>query len=68
MVEILLILLLPLVLLPQIAGGILARNTGRNFWVWFGISFILPLISLIILVLLKDKRKKDDETKLPPFQ
>lgn len=62
MVEILLILMLPLILLPQIAAGILARQTGRKFWFWFWISFVIPFISLIILISLKDKTT---ETVLP---
>lgn len=47
--------MLPMILLPQIAAGILAKQTGRNFWFWFCISFFIPFISLIILLLLKDK-------------
>lgn len=61
MVEILLAALLPLILLPQIAAGILAKQTGRKFWFWFFISFLIPLISLIILALLKDKDKPVEE-------
>jgi len=55
MVEILLMLMLPMILLPQIAAGILAKQTGRDFWFWFCISFLIPFISLIVLLMLKDK-------------
>jgi hypothetical protein len=53
MVEILLVLLLPIILLPQIAAGLLARQLGRKFWFWFWISFVLPIVSLMILLMLK---------------
>jgi uncharacterized membrane protein YdjX (TVP38/TMEM64 family) len=55
MVELFLIILLPIFLLPQIAAGYLARQMGRKFWFWFWISFLLPMISLIILMFLEDK-------------
>jgi len=61
MVELLLLLLLPIILLPQIAAGMLAKQTGRKFWFWFGISFLLPMISIIILLCLKDKSKPNEE-------
>ena len=61
MVEILLICMLPIILMPQIAAGVLARQTGRKFWFWFWVSFFIPFISLIILISLKDK---SDDTKL----
>jgi len=54
MVEILLIFMLPVILMPQIAAGVLARQTGRKFWFWFWISFFIPFISLIILISMKD--------------
>jgi len=41
--------------MPQIAAGVLARQTGRKFWFWFWVSFFIPFISLIILISLKDK-------------
>jgi len=58
MVEILLLFMLPVILMPQIAAGILAKQTGRKFWFWFWISFFIPFISLIILVSLKDKSQE----------
>jgi len=44
-----------LLLSPQILAGFLAKRTGRNFWFWFFISFLIPVVSLVILILLKDK-------------
>ena len=38
----------------QWAAAILARQTGRSFWCWFGISFFLPIISMVILIGLWD--------------
>jgi MFS family permease len=56
MPEILLTLLvLGILLTPQLIAGFMARSMGRKFWFWFGISFILPVISIIILVFLEDK-------------
>lgn len=49
-------LMLPLVF-PVIAG-ILAKNSGRSFRFWFWISFLLPFISCIILLCLRDKSKE----------
>jgi hypothetical protein len=61
MVEVFLILMLPVILMPQLAAGYLARQLGRSYWLWFGISFVLPIFSLIILLMLKEKpdRKAD---------
>jgi hypothetical protein len=63
MIEILLALLLPIILLPQIAAGLLARQLGRKFWFWFLISFVLPIISLIVLLMLKDKRPTEQSSE-----
>jgi len=59
----LIVFVLGLLLSPQILAGLLARSMGRNAWFWFGISFIIPFISLFILVYLKDK-KPDKSYKL----
>ncbi len=48
-------LLFGLLFFPQTAAGILAKSRGRNFWFWFFISFLIPVISLVILLSLKDK-------------
>jgi hypothetical protein len=44
-----------IILSPQIIAGLLARSQGRKFWFWFLISFLLPVISIIILLNLEDK-------------
>jgi len=48
-------IVLGLLLSPQLLAGFLAKRTGRNFWFWFFISFLIPIISLIILIFLEDK-------------
>ncbi|TCD29492.1 hypothetical protein EZ456_00295 [Pedobacter psychrodurus] len=48
-------IVLGLLLSPQLLAGFLAKRTGRNFWFWFLISFLIPIISLIILIFLEDK-------------
>jgi hypothetical protein len=58
MVEFFLILMLPVLLLPQLSAGYLARQMGRSYWLWFGISFLLPIFSLAILLMLKDKQNE----------
>jgi MFS family permease len=48
-------IVLGLLLSPQLLAGFLAKRTGRNFWFWFFISFLIPIISLIVLIFLEDK-------------
>lgn len=48
-------LLLCVLLIPQIVAGILAKSMGRSFWFWFLISFLIPIISLVVLLFLDDK-------------
>lgn len=58
MAEILVIIIaVCLLVAPQIIAGMLARNIGRNFWFWFFISFLIPIISIIILLNLEDKNE-----------
>lgn len=45
----------------QTAAGILAKQLGRSFWLWFWIALFLPGISIGILVFLWDL---DDKEKL----
>ena len=53
------LLLLTVMLIPQIVAGIYAKSIGKNFWFWFFISFLIPIISLIILLFLdKDTGNK----------
>lgn len=44
-----------LLLAPQLIAGLLAKSQGRKFWFWFFISFLIPIISIIVLLSLKDK-------------
>jgi hypothetical protein len=46
----------------QFAAAILAKQLGKSFWRWFGISFFLPIISLILLVFLWDTNQQDSTT------
>ncbi|MNI27396.1 hypothetical protein D3C87_501840 [compost metagenome] len=55
---------LGLLLSPQLLAGFLAKRTGRKFWFWFFISFLIPVISLIILIFLEDKNPATTGYKL----
>lgn len=49
------ILLICVLLIPQTVAGVLAKSMGRSFWFWFFISFLIPIISLIVLLFMDDK-------------
>lgn len=49
------ILLICVLLIPQTVAGVLAFSMGRSFWFWFFISFLIPIISLIVLLFMDDK-------------
>jgi uncharacterized membrane protein len=53
------LLLLCVMLIPQFVAGVYAKSMGKNFWFWFFISFLIPIISLIVLLFL-DKDDKED--------
>lgn len=57
-------LVICLLLSPQLLAGFLAKRTGRNFWFWFFISFLIPIISIIILIFLEDKNPAVQSYKL----
>ena len=57
-------IVLCLLLSPQLLAGFLAKRTGRNFWFWFFISFLIPIISLLILIFLEDKNPETKGYKL----
>ncbi|WP_342332245.1 hypothetical protein [Pedobacter sp. FW305-3-2-15-E-R2A2] len=42
-------------MIPQTVAGILAKSMGRSFFFWFFISFLIPIVSLIVLLFLEDK-------------
>ena len=50
-------LLLLVLMIPQIVAAVLAKSMGRNPWFWFFISFLIPIISLIVLLFLDDKNE-----------
>lgn len=56
------LLLLCVLMIPQIVAGILAKSMGRRFWFWFFISFLMPIISLVVLLLLEDKNKGEKKS------
>ena len=39
-----------------IAGGVVGRMKGSSFWIWFGISAILPVLGLLAAVLYRSER------------
>lgn len=50
------ILLLCFMMIPQLVAGVYAHSIGKSFWFWFFISFLIPIISIIVLLFL-DKEK-----------
>ncbi len=71
------LLVLCFMLIPQLVAGVFAKNMGRSFWFWFFISFLIPIVSLIVLLFLDNKKqerqgyeladhvKKSDKPQLP---
>ncbi|RNL49737.1 hypothetical protein [Pedobacter jejuensis] len=57
-------IIISLLLSPQLLAGFLAKRTGRNFWFRFFISFLIPIISVIILIFLEDKNPQTESYKL----
>jgi len=53
------LLVLCFLLIPQTVAGIYAKSIGKSFWFWFFISFLIPIISLIVLLFL-DKGKNEE--------
>lgn len=53
------LLLLCVMLIPQFVAGIYAKSMGKNFWFWFFISFLIPIISLIVLLFLDNDTKEE---------
>lgn len=58
------LILLSVLLIPQLVAGIYAKSIGKSFWFWFFISFIIPVISLVVLLYLD----KDDKVKRTGYQ
>ncbi|MFN0291669.1 hypothetical protein [Pedobacter helvus] len=62
------ILLLCFLMIPQLVAGIYAHSIGKSFWFWFFISFLIPIISLIVLLLLDKKQSKGVTEKKAGYQ
>ncbi|MHA4895944.1 hypothetical protein ACXZ1K_14425 [Pedobacter sp. PWIIR3] len=56
------LILMCVLMIPQIVAGVLAKSMGKSFWFWFFISFLMPIISLVVLLFL-DKKGNFDERK-----
>lgn len=41
-----------------VAVGYYANSIGRSFWLWWFLSMILPIISMVILLLMKAKEEE----------
>lgn len=46
-------------LIPQLVAGVYAHSIGKSFWFWFFISFLIPIISLIVLLVIDNKKSKN---------
>lgn len=55
------LILLCVMMIPQLVAGVYAKSMGNNFWFWFFISFLIPIISLIVLLFLD--KEKDEKRK-----
>ncbi|TKC12578.1 hypothetical protein FA048_02880 [Pedobacter polaris] len=59
------LLLLCVMLIPQLVAGVYAKSMDKSFWFWFFISFLIPIVSLIVLLFLdKDKEGKRQSYQL----
>ncbi|TCC93930.1 hypothetical protein EZ428_03925 [Pedobacter frigiditerrae] len=53
------LLLLCVMLIPQTVAGVYANSMGKSFWFWFFISFLIPIISLIVLLFLDNDKNEE---------
>jgi hypothetical protein len=53
------LLLLCFLMIPQTVAGFYANSIGKSFWFWFFISFLIPIVSLLLLLYL-DKEKSTE--------
>lgn len=58
------IILLFVLLIPQIVAGVFAKSIGKSFWFWFFISFLIPIISLVVLLFLDNKNEQKTSYQL----
>ena len=52
---------IPLLFTPfmmPLITGLMAKNFGRKFWLWFFLGLLLPFIAAIVLLCLPDKSKR----------
>lgn len=55
-------------MIPQLVAGIYAHNIGKSFWFWFFISFLIPIISLVVLLVIDSKKSKNDKKEKTGYQ
>ncbi|RZL69606.1 MAG: hypothetical protein EOO93_01075 [Pedobacter sp.] len=42
------LILMCVLIIPQLVAGVYAHGIGKSFWFWFFISFVIPIILLVI--------------------
>lgn len=62
------LLLLCFMIIPQLVAGVYAHGMGKSFWLWFFISFLIPIISLIVLLVIDNKKSKDNKEEKTSYQ
>lgn len=62
------ILVLCFMMIPQIVAGVYAYSIGKSFWFWFFISFLIPIISLVVLLVIDNKKPKQAEAEKKGYQ
>ncbi|RZK55509.1 MAG: hypothetical protein EOO87_07710 [Pedobacter sp.] len=50
------LILIAVLIIPQLVAGIYAKSIGKSFWFWFLISFLIPVISLVVLLFLDNSK------------
>jgi hypothetical protein len=55
-------------LIPQLVAGVYAYSIGKSFWFWFFISFLIPIISLIVLLIIDSKKSKGTTQQKKGYQ
>ncbi len=62
------ILLFCFLMIPQIVAGVYAHSIGKSFWFWFFISFLIPIISLVVLLVIDSKKPKEANEEKKGYQ
>ncbi|RZJ99824.1 MAG: hypothetical protein EOO43_25760 [Flavobacterium sp.] len=62
------IVLLCFMLIPQLVAGVCALSIGKSFWFWFFISFLIPIISLIVLLIIDHRKSKGATEEAKGYQ